>query len=214
MADSKVSALTALTGTAVATDDKFLIVDTSATTSKRIDVSELVTYLQTRGMPRVTRQNTSAHSNSTITGTEVTDLSQTLEAGTYSVRYDLICRSATATTGIMFGLNFTGTAAVKTFTMMWPDASTALTAYTDDMQSEGTKGLGVIAGMPTKTYSTTSPNLGTTVGFKNAAADTPAFILGILIVTVAGDLELWHSSETTTATTVEVGSSLTVIRTA
>lgn len=213
MADTKVSALTALAAASIATDDEMLITDTSASLSKKIDVADLVTFLQARGMPRVTRLN-SVHTNATITGTEVTDLSQTLEAGTYQVQYNLLCRSATATTGIMFGLNFTGTAAIKSFTMFWPDASTALTAYTDDMQSEGTKGLGVIAGMPTKTYSTTSPNLGTTVGFKNAAADTPAFIMGMLIVTVAGDLELWHSAETTTSTTLEIGSSLSVVRVA
>lgn len=215
MADAKVSALTALTGVNADVADLLPIVDTSATASKKITLAELTAYLQTKGMPRIKRVSPTAHSNSTVTGTKVTDLDLALEAGTYTVQYNLITRSATATTGIMFGVNFsTGTAAVKTFVMSWPDGSVALTAYTDDMSSEGTKGLGVIAGMATKTYTTTAPNMGTTVGFKTAAADTPAFIQGTLIVTVAGTLELWHSSETTTATTVEVGSSLVVIRTA
>jgi hypothetical protein len=214
MADTKPSAFTALTGANVAGGDIIPIVDISAALDKGLTAAELLAFLRLNGMPRV-KNLTAIHSNSTVTGTKVTDLDMALESGTYQVRYDCICRSATATTGIMLGLNFsTGTAAVKSFTMMWPDASIALTAYTDDMQSEGTKGLGVIAGMPTKTYTTTSPNLGTTVGFKNAAADTPAFILGTIVVTVAGTLELWHSSETTTATTLEVGTCLSVIRTA
>lgn len=209
MADTKTSALTAVT-TPAGTDEIHV---NQGGTSKKLTLAQIEAYLETRGMPRVTRLN-SVHSNSTTTGTEVTDLSQTLEAGTYTVDYTLIVRSATATVGPMMGVNFTGTAAVKTFTAFWPDASTALTAYTADMASEGTKGLGVLSGMPTKTYSTTAPNLGTTVGVKNTAADTPMFIKGILIVTVAGDLELWHSSETATATTVEIGSSLVVVRTA
>lgn len=45
MADSKISALTALTGAGVAADDKFEIVDTSTTLNKRIDASELKTYM-------------------------------------------------------------------------------------------------------------------------------------------------------------------------
>jgi hypothetical protein len=41
MADSKISALTALTGANVATDDAFPIVDTSVTTTKKITADEL-----------------------------------------------------------------------------------------------------------------------------------------------------------------------------
>jgi hypothetical protein len=70
-----------------------------------------------------------------------------------------------------------------------------------------------MSGMATKTYSTTAPNMGTTVGVVTTASDTPGYIDGILIVTAAGNLELWHSSETATATSLEVGSSLVVVRT-
>lgn len=45
MADTKVSALTALVGSGVATDDLFPVVDTSATTSKYITAAELINAL-------------------------------------------------------------------------------------------------------------------------------------------------------------------------
>jgi hypothetical protein len=45
MADTKVSALTALSGASVATDDVVPIIDTSVTTSKKITVAELITAL-------------------------------------------------------------------------------------------------------------------------------------------------------------------------
>lgn len=215
MADAELNALTALTGANLALDDLLYVEDTSGPQlGKSIRFDELVVALQQKGgLPRVKRLSTQ-HSISSTTGTEVTDLTMALEAGTYTVTYNLICRSATATVGPMFGVNFDGTAAVKTFAFMFADGSTALTAYTANMDDEGTKGLGVMSGMNTKTYSTTAPNLGTTVGVTTTASDIGAYILGTLIVTAAGNLELWHSSETATATSLEVGTSLVVVRTA
>src|SRR2546422_699850 len=47
MADTKISALTALTGANVATDDALAIVDTSATTTKKITAEEYRKYVLT-----------------------------------------------------------------------------------------------------------------------------------------------------------------------
>jgi endoglucanase Acf2 len=209
MADTKISALTAASVAAVGNE----LAINEAGTSKKITIDQLKTLMQELGMPRVKRLGTQ-HSISSTTGDEVTGLTMALEAGTYVVQYNLIVRSATSTVGPMFGVNFDGTAAVKTFALMFPDGSTVLTAYTANMDDEGTKGLGVMSGMNTKTYSTTAPNLGTTVGVTTTASDIGCYILGTLIVTAAGNLELWHSSETASATSIEVGSSLVVIRTA
>ncbi len=209
MADTKISAATAVSTTA-ATDE---FATNQAGTSKRTAVSTLLAYLQTKGMPRVTRLGTQ-HSISSTTGTEITDLQQTLEAGTYNFTYTLVVRSATATVGPMIGVNFTGTAAVKTMIAWWADASGSLLAETHNMDDQGTTSTGLISGMANKAYSTTAPNMGTTVGVATTASDTPMRITGVLIVTGSGDLECWHSSETATATSVEVGSSLVVIRTA
>jgi hypothetical protein len=212
MADTKISALTALAATDIATDDEMAIVDTSATASKKIDVADLVTYLQARGMPRVKR--TAIHTIASTTGTEVLDLNMTLEAGTYAFDYYLIVRSATGTVGPMMGVNFTGTAAVKTMIAYWADATSAITAEVHSMDDQGTLAFGYISGMANKAYTTTAPNMGTTVGVSTTGSDIPMRITGSVIVTVAGDLELWHSSETATSTSVEAGSSLVVVRTA
>lgn len=211
MADTKISALSAASVAAVANE----LVINEAGTSKKISITQLVTLLQTLGMPRVKKLGTQ-HSNSTATGTKVTDLDLTLEAGTYTFDYSLITRSGgTVGTGIMVGVNFsTGTAAVKTMIVYWADGSGSLLAEAHNMDDQGVLGTGFISGMANKAYSSTSPNMGTTVGFTTDASDTPMFMHGVVVVTVQGNLELWHSSETTTATTVEVGSSLAVIRTA
>lgn len=186
----------------------------NAGVSERITITQIVTLLQTLGMPRITRLN-SQHSVASTTGTEVTGLSQTLEAGTYVFRYYLITRQATVTTDApQFGINFTGTSTTKNFILSWADASTALTASTGIMDNVGIKTAGFMDAMAHNALSTTAPNMGTTVGVAATNADILCFIDGLIIVTASGDLELWRSAEATNASTTEVGSSLVVIRTA
>lgn len=209
MADTKISALTAVT-TPAGTDE---IAVNQAGTSKKVTLAQLLAYLQGVGHNRVKRVN-SIHSNSTVTGTEVTDLTIALEIGTYVFEYALIVRSATAANGIYLGVNFTGTAAVKTMMAYWPDATVAVTAEVHAMDDQGNLAFGIISGMANKAYTTTAPNMGTSIGLATAASDTPMWIKGILIVTAAGNLALWHATEAATASTVEVGSSLVVQRTA
>lgn len=183
-------------------------------TSERITLTQLKTLLQMLGMPRIT-QLTSQHSVASTTGTEVTGLSQTLEAGTYVFRYYLIIRQATATGDApQFGINFTGTSTTKNWILSWADATTAITAETHIMDNVGVKGFGYISGMAHNAVSTTAPNMGTTVGVAAVAADILCFIDGLIIVTVSGDLELWRSAEGSNASTTQIGSSLVVIRTA
>ena len=211
MPDTKISALTAV-ATPAGTDE--LPVNQGGV-SKKLTLAQIETHLRSRGMPRITRLNT-LHSISSVTATELTELSQTLEAGTYNARWSLIVRSATTSVSPLLGVNFTGTAAVKSFIFWFADASTSLLAELHTMDDEGVNTFGFISGRATKTYTTTAPNLGSTatLAVATAATDTLVVIEGILIVTASGDLELWHSSETATATSVEIGSSLVVIRTA
>ena len=166
------------------------------------------------GCPRIT-QLTGQHSISSATGTEVTGLSQTLEAGTYVFRYHLIIRQATSTSDApQFGVNFTGTSTTKNWILSWADATTALTGGTGIMDNVGIKTAGFMDAMAHNAVSTTAPNMGTTIGVAATGADILAFIDGLIIVTVSGDLELWRSAEGANASTTEVGSSLVVIRTA
>lgn len=222
MADQRITDLTAITGTNLATGDTIEIVDVSNTTdnaagsSRKTTLADLITALSAaRGMPRV-KTLTADHSISSTTGTEVTDLSITLEAGTYVVDYYLIVQSATTSVSPLLGINFTGTAAVKSFIYMFADVTSAITAELHTMDDEGVNTFGYISGRATRTYTTTAPNLGSTatLAVSTVDVDIPIRITGLLIVTASGDLELWHSSETATATRVKAGSSLVVVRTA
>lgn len=208
MADTKVSALTAasaLTGT-----EEVPVVQGGS--SKKATVDQIIVYAGTVGHPRVKALATS-HTLAATTATEVTGLGpMTLEAGTYEYRFQLIVQSSATATGIGLGINFTGTAAVRTIHSRYP--TTGTTAATGIMASVSASGGINMEEHNTQTaFSTTAPNMVNTAGFVTANANVPVVIEGILVVTGAGDLELWHSSETAANTSVMAGSSLIVIRT-
>ena len=55
---------------------------------------------------------------------------------------------------------------------------------------------------------------GTTLSVDTINADMMMVIEGLMIVTVAGDLQLYHGSENAVATTIKTGSSLVLTKTA
>jgi hypothetical protein len=183
--------------------------------AKEATLAQLITYLQTLGMPRVLKLG-SQHSVSSTTGTKVTGLDMTLEAGTYQYKYDLLIQQATSTSDApQFGINFsTGTAAVKAHGLRFWDATTAITAAVHIMDNIGIKTAGFIDGMVSNAYTTTAPDMGTTIGVAATGVNIYCIIEGIIVVTVQGNLELWRAAEGANASTTEIGSSLTVIRTA
>lgn len=208
MADTKISALTAVTA-GLTTHE---IPVNEAGTNKKLTLAQVQTLLQTLGMPRVVG-SLAAHSISSATATEVTQLGpMTLEAGTYQFAYFLICSAAVAnTSGLRLGLNFTGTAAVRAFQMRYPSTGTAAnTGIADDVGAATGQ---IHESNPQTAFSTTAPNMQLT-GFVTAAARVLVVVEGTIVVTVAGDLELWHGSSGAVATTVDVGSSLSVVRVA
>lgn len=188
-------------------------VDQSGTAGEAT-LTQLKTFLgAANGMPRVTTVTGSNHSVTGVTGTEVTTLSQTLEAGTYTVSYTLLTQSGTSTTGVGLGINFTGTAATKAFVRY--NVATITTASNGLTEEESGVALvtgGVLNGWATKAYSTTAPNM-MSAGVGAINVDVLDRIEGLIIVTVQGDLELWHSSEIAATTTlVKIGSALVVTR--
>lgn len=211
MADTKISALTS--NSPVETTNEIPINDSGV--SKKITVADLKTLMQTLGMPRVARLG-SQHSVSSTTGTKVTGLDMTLEAGTYVFRHTLIVRQATSTSDApQFGINFsTGTTTAQNFILSYADASTVITAQTAIMDDVGIKTAGFMNAMAHNAYSTTAPNMGTTIGVATTGSNILCFIDGLLVVTVQGNLELWRAAEGANASTTEVGSSLVVVRTA
>lgn len=151
------------------------------------------------------------HAISSTTGTVVALGVNGLLPGNYAFKFSLLVQSATTTVGPMLGVNFTGTATIS-MVFSFADATTVITAAVHAMDNVGILGAGFIDGMAHNAFSTTAPNMGTTIGVSNTGVNIPCFIEGVLTVTAVGNLDLWHSSETNTSTTVKAGSILVVDR--
>lgn len=206
MADSPISALTAAAAAAVANELEI----NEAGTSKKITITQLVTLLQTLGMP-IVKKLTGDHTLASATASKLTDLDTTLAAGTWHFKYALIASSSLTTNGLSFGLNFSGTAANRAFLLRYPSTgTTASSGVADDV--------GALTGQihesnPQTAFSTTTGNM-TFTGVATNDAKFLVVIEGVLVVTVSGDIQLYHGSEGATNTSVYAGSSLTLIRTA
>lgn len=213
MADTKVSALTA--ASAIDADDELVIIEDG--NSRRLTLAQLLTYMQTVGNNRI-KHCGSQHSVSSTTATEVTELQMALEAGTFTFEYYIIERSATITVAPLYGLNFTGTTTKSRWWFEYADlSSTLLAAIGTAAHDVSTSTLGFGMRQAEDDYQTTAPNMhpfATTNPVQTQAVDILVKITGLIVVGVAGNLCLWHGSETNTATTVEIGSSLVVVRTA
>jgi hypothetical protein len=155
---------------------------------------------------------TADHVISTIAATEVPLVpTPTLQPGTYQFQFFLRVRSATATVSPMYGVNFTGTAAVRKMTLRYVDAG-GLATGTGVADDVGTTAGSMLSGTTVTAFSTTAPNMGHTGGVGATATDVFVIIEGFLVVTVAGDLELWHGSETATSTSVMTDSTVVITK--
>lgn len=156
----------------------------------------------------------SDHAISSTTATEVTLGATGLTVGTYIFTYYLLVQSATTTVSPMYGINFTGTAVVRKMTLRYPGTGTsASTGVADDVVAAPLATGNVYESQPVTAFTTTAPNMGHIAAVAAINVDIFVIIEGIMIVTATGDLELWHSSETATSTTIKAGSSLVLIKT-
>ncbi len=125
--------------------------------------------------------------------TEATNLSQTLAAGTYTFRYNVIYRTNDATDGIRLAVNYTGTNGAFVWRWCWTDVSaTASTAAPDQ---DAIIAAGQVGGCHASRAKSTTTR-GTTISADTANADMYAIIEGVFVATGAGDLELWAGNET------------------
>jgi hypothetical protein len=149
----------------------------------------------------------SDHTVASTIATEVTQLSLTLAAGTYLFNYFLIISSSTSSTGLKFGINYTGTMTQMANLLSMCTTGTANATGVNDDQAALNAGQ-MMEGWNSTTETTTAPNIGPYTGV--SVTSQPGFnrIEGIIVVSDGGDLELWHGSETSVTTTVYAGSSL------
>lgn len=152
------------------------------------------------------------YTNSTTTGTEVTALEvPNLHPGTYRFSYFLIVQTASTSTGVGFGVNFTGTVTRIVNSMRY--TSTATTTTTGVIEDIVANNLGaMVEGSTSRSVSTTAPNLGPIAGVSASNQDHLVIIEGVVEVSAAGNLELWARSEVSSQMSVEIGSNVVVTR--
>lgn len=152
----------------------------------------------------------SDQSNSTTTLTELTGMSLTTGLGTFTFKYSILYQAAATTTGVRFSVNHTGTVTAFVANETFLGAATLASDAAPD-QDVVTAASGLVQGFAARAKATTG--WGTTVSVDTANADMLAIIEGLMIVTVDGDIELWHGSEVAAASTVKAGASLELVRT-
>jgi len=152
-----------------------------------------------------------AASNSTTTGVEIAELQKTLTAGTYVFRYYIRYFSGATSTGVKFGINYTGTETVLVATRYEVGTGTAAVTGTSDQSNTAAQ---IVEGYSARVASTTAPNLGPSLGVDSASSSMLAIIEGLLVCTDGGDLELWHASEVAATSTVKSGSTLIITKVA
>ena len=206
MADTKISALTAATAAAAANE----LAINEAGASKKVTLTQVQTLLQTLGMPVVVHLG-SNYTNATTTGTEVTALQFTgLVAGTYHVKWILFMQSAATTTSPKFGVNYTGTVTRMSAHARFPSAGvTAATGQIEDVNNPTTGAIWAYSASTSKT--TTAPDLGPWTGVVAANTNCQIHIEALLVVSDAGDLELWAGSEVATSTITLVAGSCGIL---
>ena len=207
MADSKISALTP--ASFVAATNEFAI--NEAGVSKKVTGAQIATYLQTVGMTKVLALASNAAENETATLAKITGLDVTVGAGTYVFEYYIRAQTADVLNSMKFAVTHTGTLTAFMCDLYFPSAGvTAATGAVDQEAAAITTG-SVWAHQSTRVKNTT---LGPQTGIDTINVDVLYRISGMMIVTVSGDLQLWHASELTQAngTMVMAGSCLILIQ--
>lgn len=149
--------------------------------------------------------------NSTTTAAKITGLDTSCGIGTWMFDYYVLYTSGTAGTGIKWGVNHSGTVTsfVQNSWLVTANITGADAAADQDVLL--TTG-GLISAWAARAKSTSAPMISASVD--TITSDMLLVINGLCIVTAAGNLELYHASETAVLTTLKAGSSLRLTKTA
>lgn len=143
-------------------------------------------------------------SNSTTTAAKVTGLDLACGPGTWVFEYFLRAQSATATVGFKLGSRHSGTTTTFDYTVygLTGTATDSSGVFDQDVTAPS-----VLAAMGARAGTTTAPLI-STAGVDTTASDILLFISGLAVVTVGGNMELYHASETATSTSIMLDSVL------
>lgn len=147
---------------------------------------------------------------SSTTAAVQSDLTVPLGLGTYVYNHYLILQSAATTTGHKFDINFTGSVGIFANNIRWVTAATTASDDVPDQDHVAAPG-GVVSAFTARAVGTTGTGQTTDVDAINS--DVLYVIEGILIVTAAGNLELYWAPEAAANATIKAGSSLIVWKT-
>jgi len=149
-----------------------------------------------------TARLTADYTNATTTGTEVTGLQVSLAgAGTHLAEYYLLEQSSAVATGTANGINFTGSLTTLSCVRLYPSTGgTAATGVMDDVAA--TLSGNIYEHNAATAASTTAANLGPNTGVAAQNTNINVRITCTIVTAGAGDLELWHRSETAATTRV------------
>jgi hypothetical protein len=139
--------------------------------------------------------NAAANSTTTLTTVMTTTA---LPIGTYFFEYFIVWQSATATTGVNFAVDYTGTVTRVRTTRHYQSTGTAAASGVSDGLAA------VLTGSLVEHMSTRSDAgaLGPNTGVDTINADQFDHIRGIIVVSTSADLLLQHASEAATSTQV------------
>lgn len=201
MADTKISGLTAAAAAALANE----LAINEAGASKKLTVQKILDLLQTIGMPVVKNLGT----RQTTTGTtfvKVTGLDQALGVGTWVFEYYIGWQSSATATAIKLAVNHTGTAARF---LVEATGFEATTAASTGAQTAIHNAFGLRAGGQNNVKSASTIIFGP-ITVAVADADVFTVVRGLIVVTGAGNLELYFGSDATATGTqaIEAMSSL------
>lgn len=153
-----------------------------------------------------------ATTNSSTTGVAITGLTTALTAGTWAFTYNLLYNEGVTTTGISLGVNYTGTFSKIMGWMQFPGTGTSASTGAASMTASGATGQ-IEEAFGFRAVSTTSPNMGATVSV-DAGNDNMCQVVGTLVCSGSGNIELWHAAEVAAASTIATGSNLILYKVA
>jgi hypothetical protein len=202
MADTELEALTALTAANTVDTDVVYIVDVSAGTAHKMEVSELKTLVKYEQ----TKVVTATQSNTTVTGAAITDLTVTgLVAGTYLIRVWLVWQSTAVGTGAGFWVNMTGTTTLNVGHVYTTTSGGAATTGVADQQTA----TGVFQMVESRAWRANNSDPHSYGGVDTANADQFAMLEAVVTTTTTGDLQIMFDSETAgTGVSIRVGTVL------
>jgi hypothetical protein len=196
MADSKVSALPAATLPMLGTE---LVPVVQGGVSKQASLSDL-----RDPVPTVVVASNVANTSNTTAAVAV---QAPLPVGTYNVKAWVVYQAAATTTGIEMWLNFTGT--VTRIAATWYTLTTSNATTSTGIADQATTSAAQM--MEGKAQRANNVAGGPMQGVDTASADQFAVVEGIVVVTVAGTLQLVFRSEVSgSAVTIMPGTNLDI----